>query len=100
MLAAAKKRGVQVTKEQVQRFLGSKGEGQTFLPLPPGHGKTASEGPYVRLMMDLADMREKRRPFGKAGRPLDVAHAVDHLIWLGDLNYRVALPPEEALLLY
>ena len=25
------------------------------------------------------------------GRPLDVAHAVDHIIWLGDLNYRVDL---------
>ena len=23
------------------------------------------------------------------GRPLDVAHAVDHTIWLGDLNYRL-----------
>ena len=31
---------------------------------------------------------------GGSGRPLDVAHAVDHLIWMGDLNYRIDLGAE------
>ena len=59
ILAAAKKRKITVTKEQVQRFLSTKGESQIFLPLPQSQGHTASEGPYVRIQMDLADMRNQ-----------------------------------------
>ena len=59
ILAAAKKRNIKVTKEQVQRFLSTKGESQIFLPLPPSTGKVATEGPYVRLQMDLGDMRNQ-----------------------------------------
>ena len=57
LLAAAKKKGIAVSKEQVQRFLSTKGENQIFLPLPPSQGKTGSESYKFRYMMDLADMR-------------------------------------------
>ena len=57
LLAAAKKRGVKVTKEQVARFLSTKGENPIFLPLPPSQGKTAATGPDDQYQLDLADMR-------------------------------------------
>ena len=47
----------------------------------------------------IGGMREKAWRFGKAGRPLDIAHAVDHLFWLGDLNYRVQARAADSLAL-
>ena len=40
----------------------------------------------------MGGVRTSRQRRGHYGRPLDASHAVDHIFWLGDLNYRVELP--------
>ena len=55
--AAARRRGIRVTKEQVRNFVRTKGQKQIFRPLPPSKGQTASEGPSVRWQMDLVDLK-------------------------------------------
>ena len=57
LYAAARRRGIRVTKEQVKRFVATKGQKQLFRALPASKGQTASEGPQMRFQMDLVDMR-------------------------------------------
>ena len=49
----AKRRGVRVTKEEIKRFLATKGQKQIFRPLPRSQGKSASESLDFRFQMDL-----------------------------------------------
>ena len=52
---AARKAKIPVTKEQVRRYVSTKGQKQVFRPLPRSQGKTASEGLDVRYQIDLID---------------------------------------------
>ena len=57
LYAAARRRGIRVTKEQVKRFVSTKGQKQLFRAYPASKGQTASESPSMRFQMDLVDMR-------------------------------------------
>ena len=57
LYAAARRRNIRVTKEQVKRFVATKGQKQLFRPYPASKGQTASEAPSMRFQMDLVDMR-------------------------------------------
>ena len=57
LYAAARRRGIRVTKEQVKRFVATKGQKQLFRALPASKGQTAAESPQMRFQMDLVDMR-------------------------------------------
>ena len=57
LYAAARRRGIRVTKEQVKRFVSTKGQKQLFRAYPASKGQTASESPQMRYQMDLVDMR-------------------------------------------
>jgi len=54
---AARKEKIAVTKEQVRRFVATRGQKQIFKPLPRAQGKTASEQPDFRMQMDLIDYK-------------------------------------------
>jgi hypothetical protein len=56
LYTAARKRGLAVTKKQVQDFVRKQGQKQIFRPLPPAAGKTASESEQMRAQMDLVDL--------------------------------------------
>ena len=56
LYTAARKRGLAVTKKQVQEFVRKQGQKQIFRPLPPAAGKTASESEQMRAQMDLIDL--------------------------------------------
>ncbi len=49
---AAKKRGIAVSRQEVARFLATKGQKQLFRPLPESKGKAASEDVDFRWQMD------------------------------------------------
>ena len=55
LYAAARRRGIRVTKDQVRNFVRTKGQKQLFRPLPPSKGQTASESIDMRYQMDLVD---------------------------------------------
>ena len=57
LYAAARRRGIGVTKEQVRSFVRKKGQKQLFRPLPPSKGQSASESIDMRVQMDLIDMK-------------------------------------------
>ncbi len=57
LYAAAKKRGIEVSKLEVRSFLAKKGQKQIFRPLPESKGKTGTEGPGFRAQMDLVDLK-------------------------------------------
>ena len=57
LYAAARRRNIRVTKEQVKRFVATKGQKQLFRPYPASKGQTGSEAPSMRFQMDLVDMR-------------------------------------------
>ena len=57
LYAAARRRGIGVTKTQVQNFVRTKGAKQLFRPLPPSKGQTASESLDMRYQMDLVDLK-------------------------------------------
>ena len=57
LYAAARRRGIRVTKDQVRNFVRTKGQKQIFRALPPSKGATASEGLDVRYQMDLVDLK-------------------------------------------
>ena len=50
---AAKRKGVNVSKKQVEAFVKQKGEKQIFQAVQPAKGKTVSESLNARWMMDL-----------------------------------------------
>ncbi len=50
---AAKRKGLNVTKKQVEAFVKQKGEKQIFQAVQPAKGKTVSESLDARWMMDL-----------------------------------------------
>ena len=56
LYTAARKRGLAVTKKQVQEFVRKQGQKQIFRPLPPAAGKTASESEQMRAQMDMVDL--------------------------------------------
>lgn len=49
LFRAAKRAKINVTKDQVRKFLGTKGEKQIFKPLPLIKGRTAAEAPGARM---------------------------------------------------
>ena len=53
LYTAARRRGIRVTKEQVKRFVATKGQKQLFRPYPASKGQTGSEAPSMRFQMDL-----------------------------------------------
>jgi hypothetical protein len=57
LYAAARKRGLAVTKDQVKQFIRRQGQKQIFRPLPVAAGKTASESEQMRAQMDLIDLK-------------------------------------------
>ena len=57
LYAAARRRGIRTTKEQVRNFVRTKGQKQLFRPLPPSKGQTASESIDMRYQMDLVDLK-------------------------------------------
>ena len=57
LYAAARRRGIRVTKEQVRNFVRKKGQKQLFRALPASKGQTAAESSQMRFQMDLVDMR-------------------------------------------
>jgi hypothetical protein len=57
LYAAARKRGLAVTKDQVKQFVRRQGQKQIFRPLPVAAGKTASESEQMRAQMDLIDLK-------------------------------------------
>jgi Integrase core domain. len=57
LYAAARRRGIRVTKDQVRNFVRTKGQKQLFRPLPPSKGQTASESIDMRYQMDLVDLK-------------------------------------------
>ena len=57
LYAAARRRGIRITKEQVKRFVATKGQKQLFRAYPASKGQAASEAPSMRFQMDLVDMR-------------------------------------------
>jgi hypothetical protein len=54
---AARKRGIQVTKNQVRQYVRRQGQKQIFRPLLAAAGKTASESEQMRAQMDLIDFK-------------------------------------------
>jgi hypothetical protein len=54
---AARKRGIQVTKDQVRQYVRRQGQKQIFRPLLAAAGKTASESEQMRAQMDLIDLK-------------------------------------------
>jgi hypothetical protein len=56
LYTAARKRGLAVTKKQVQEFVRKQGQKQIFRPLQAAAGKTASESEQMRAQMDLIDL--------------------------------------------
>jgi hypothetical protein len=50
---AVKRKGVNVSKKQVEAFVKQKGEKQIFQAVQPAKGKTVSESLNARWMMDL-----------------------------------------------
>ena len=61
LLHAAKKDNVPgVNRRIVQDFLSTDSAAQIFRPLPESKGKTASEGPGVRVQMDAVDYKTKK----------------------------------------
>ena len=53
-----RKRGIQVSRSQVNEFVRSRGERQVFTqPLPRAEGKTASEDVHSRYMLDVVNFR-------------------------------------------
>eukprot|EP00973_Karenia_brevis_P018525 2540480-Karenia_brevis.AAC.1 len=57
LYAAARRRNIRVTKEQVKRFIATKGQKQLFRAYPASKGQTAAETPQMRWQMDLVDLR-------------------------------------------
>ena len=56
---AARKRGIQVTKDQVRQYVRRQGQKQIFRPRPAAAGKTASESEQMRAQMDLIDQIQR-----------------------------------------
>ena len=54
---AAKRAGQRVSRAEIRDFLSTKGQKQIFQPLPQAKGKTGTEGPTMRWMMDLVDLK-------------------------------------------
>ena len=48
LYAAARRRSIRVTKDQVRNFVRTKGQKQLFRPLPPSKGATANESIDMR----------------------------------------------------
>jgi transposase InsO family protein len=65
LFTAAKKRGIQVTRNQVKQLLETKGAKQLFRPLPESKGKTGAEAPFTRMMMDLIEFRTNPSKVGR-----------------------------------
>ena len=58
LFTAAKKRGINATRKDVQSMAAVRGETQIFRPLQPALGKSATHGPRdSRFQMDLLDQR-------------------------------------------
>ena len=54
---AARKEKIAVTKDQVRRYVATKGQKQVFKPLPRSQGKTGTEQMDFRIQMDLIDYK-------------------------------------------
>ncbi len=62
---AVKKRGLAITRKQVESYVKKKGEKQVFHPVPPAKGKTVSESLDARWMMDLIQFNNKPVEVGR-----------------------------------
>ena len=57
LYTAARRRGSRVSKDEVKKFVATKGQKQLFRALPASRGRTGAETPQMRWQMDLIDMR-------------------------------------------
>ena len=72
----ARRRGIQVTRKQVEDLVKRQGQRQIFQPVQPSKGKSAAEGYSARYQADLADM-SSLSPARKASQPKFILSSSD-----------------------
>ena len=61
LIIAAKKAGINASKQQITEFVGRQGQRQIFMPMQRSKGKSASEGVDARYQLDLIDFKSDPR---------------------------------------
>jgi hypothetical protein len=65
LYTAARKRGIQITRQQARDLVSKQGESQVFTSAQPSAGKTVAETPHARYQADVIDQKNDRGEQGE-----------------------------------